>query len=42
MIKQFKNPKTNRYVKYDTEKKKIVDVKRSPGAYRGIPHLKKT
>ncbi len=41
MIKQFKNEKINRYVKYDTEKKKIVDVKRTKGAYKGIPHIRK-
>ena len=41
MIKQTKNPMTGRYVKIDTEKGQIVAVKKSPGAYKNTPILKK-
>lgn len=34
---QVKNPITDRWVKIDTTTGRIVDTKKSPGPYKGIP-----
>lgn len=34
---QVKNPVTERWVKIDTVNGRIVDTKKSPGPYKGIP-----
>jgi hypothetical protein len=34
---QVKNPVTNRWVKIDTTNGRIVDTKKSPGPYKGVP-----
>lgn len=34
---QVKNPKTNRYVKIDRSKGKIISHKRSEGPYKNVP-----
>jgi hypothetical protein len=36
-IVQVKNPRTGRYVKIDRDAGRIIDHKRSEGAYKGIP-----
>jgi hypothetical protein len=33
----MKNPATNKWVKLDTRTGRIVDSKKSPGPYKGIP-----
>lgn len=40
-IVQVKNPKTDRYVKIDRDKGKIIDHKKSAGPYKGIPIARK-
>lgn len=40
-IVQTKNPKTGRYVKIDRSVGKIVDTKKSPGPYKGVPVARK-
>ncbi len=40
-IVQVKNPKTDRYVKIDREKGRIIDHKKSEGPYKGIPIARK-
>lgn len=40
-IVQVKNPKTDRYVKIDRDKGKILSHKKSPGAYKGVPIARK-
>ncbi len=34
---QIKNPRTGKYVKIDTEKRKIIGHKKSEGPYKNIP-----
>jgi hypothetical protein len=34
---QVKNPVTGRYVKLDTRTGRIIDTKKSPGPYNGVP-----
>jgi hypothetical protein len=34
---QIKNPIINRWVKLDTRTGRIVDTKKSPGPYKGVP-----
>jgi hypothetical protein len=34
---QVKNPVTDRWVKVDTRSGRIVDTKKSPGPYKGVP-----
>jgi hypothetical protein len=38
---QVKNPKTNRYVKIDRSKGRIVSHKKSSGPYKDIPVARK-
>lgn len=40
-IVQTKNPKTGRYVKIDRSAGKILDTKKSPGPYKGVPVARK-
>lgn len=40
-VVQVKNPKTNRYVKIDRDKGKIVSHKKSEGPYKNIPVARK-
>lgn len=40
-IVQVKNPRTNRYVKIDRSKGRILSHKKSYGAYKGIPVARK-
>ena len=40
-IVQTKNPKTGRYVKIDRKAGRIVDTKKSPGPYKGVPVARK-
>jgi len=40
-IVQTKNPKNNRYVKLDLDKGMVISHKKSEGAYKNIPILKK-
>jgi hypothetical protein len=34
---QVKNPVTDRWVKLDTRTGRVVDTKKSPGPYKGVP-----
>jgi hypothetical protein len=40
-VVQTKNPKTGRYVKIDRAAGRIVDSKKSPGPYKGVPVARK-
>lgn len=40
-VVQTKNPKTGRYVKIDRSAGRILDTKKSPGKYKGIPIARK-
>lgn len=40
-VVQVKNPKTNRYVKIDRSKGKILDHKKSEGPYKNVPIARK-
>jgi len=40
-IVQVKNPKSNRYVKIDRTKGKIIAYKATPGPYKNIPVVRK-
>ncbi|NYT27838.1 MAG: hypothetical protein H0A76_08050 [Candidatus Thiodubiliella endoseptemdiera] len=39
-IIQVKNPRTNRYVKIDRDKGRIISHKKSPGKYANVPVAK--
>ena len=41
-VVQVKNPKTDRYVKIDRSKGKIVAHKKSDGPYKGVPVARKS
>jgi hypothetical protein len=41
-IGQTKNPRTDRYVKIDRDKGKIISSKKSPGPYKGVPVIRKS
>lgn len=36
-IVQVKNPRSNRYIKIDREKGRVLSHKKSEGKYKGIP-----
>lgn len=40
-VVQVRNPKTGHYVKIDRKAGKILDHKKSDGAYKGIPVARK-
>lgn len=40
-IVQVKNPKTNKYVKIDRDKGRILDSKKSDGPYKNVPVARK-
>jgi hypothetical protein len=40
-IVQAKNPRTNKYVKIDRSRGKIVSHKKSAGPYKGVPVARK-
>ena len=40
-IVQVKNPRSNRYIKIDRAKGRILSHKKSEGAYKGIPVARK-
>jgi len=40
-VVQTKNPKTGHYVKIDRSAGKILDTKKSPGPYKGVPVARK-
>ncbi len=40
-IVQVKNPRTNRYIKIDRAKGRILSHKKSDGAYKGVPVARK-
>ena len=40
-IIQTKNPRSNRYVKLDLEKGMVIASKKSEGAYKNIPIIRK-
>ena len=40
-IVQTRNPRTNRYIKIDREKGRLVSEKKSPGPYKGVPIARK-
>ncbi len=40
-VVQVKNPKTDRYVKIDRSRGRIVDHKKSAGPYKNIPIARK-
>jgi hypothetical protein len=40
-IKQTRNPKSNRYVKFDINKGMIIGHKKLPGPYKNIPICRK-
>jgi hypothetical protein len=41
-IVQVKNPRTGHYVKIDREAGRIVDYKKSAGAYKDVPIARKS
>lgn len=38
---QIRNPRTDRYVKIDREKGRIIGEKRTPGPWKGVPVAEK-
>jgi len=40
-VVQVKNPRTNKYVKIDRSKGRIIDQKKSDGPYKGVPIARK-
>lgn len=41
-IVQVKNPRTGHYVKIDRDAGRILDYKKSEGAYKGVPVARKS